>query len=193
MNMRLRRIAALALATAMMVSVFTACSGKSTDASGDSVEVISTGANGSQQSGEIHEANADDEGYYFVVNNVKLRPNADLNKVLSSLPNDPIYFEAPSCAGIGMAKTYTYDNGSYVISTIPLGNKDLISTIVLYNDSVGTPEGIFIGNSADDVKAKYGTPTSDIDGALTYEKNDTMLVIITEDGVVTSIVYNSIV
>jgi len=191
--MKFRRIAALALAAAMSMSVLTACAGKSTNESGDSVEVISTGANGSQQSGEIHEAKADDEGYYFAYNNAKIRPNADLNLVLSSLPENPIYFEAPSCAGIGMSKTYTYNNGSFVISTIPLGNKDLVSTVVIYNDSVGTPEGIFIGSSVDDVKAKYGTPTSDIDGTLTYEKNDTMLVIITDNGVVSSIVYNSIV
>ena len=191
--MKSRKIAAVALSAVMVISACAACSSNTKESGNDDVEVISTGANGTQQSGNIREAQADDEGYFVMINDVKIRPNADLNLVLSKLPSDYIYFEAPSCAGIGMAKNYTFNNGSYVISTIPLGEKDLVSNIVFFNDSISTPEGIFIGSSVEDVKKAYGEPTSDIDNTFTYELNDTMLVIVTDGTTVTSIVYNNIV
>lgn len=189
--MKLQKMMALALTASVALSLFTACS-KNTQESGgdDSVEVLSTGVTASQQALVEHSVN--DEGYCFEVNGAKVRVNADLNEVLAKLPQDYVYFEAPSCAGIGMTKTYTFNNGSYVISTVPLGTKDLVSNIVLFNDSVTTPEGIFVGSKVDDVKKAYGTPTSDIDGILTFEKNDTMLVINTDGDIVSGVVYNSI-
>ncbi len=189
--MKLQKMMAVALTASVALSLFTACNKSTTESSGnDAVEVISTGATASQQALVEHSVN--DEGYCFEVNGAKVRVNADLNEVLAKLPQDYVYFEAPSCAGIGMTKTYTFNNGSYVISTVPLGTKDLVSNIVLFNDSVTTPEGIFVGSKVDDVKKAYGTPTSDIDGILTFEKNDTMLVINTDGDIVSGVVYNSI-
>ncbi|SCW68228.1 hypothetical protein SAMN02910456_02571 [Ruminococcaceae bacterium YRB3002] len=188
--MNLKRILAVALTAAIAVSAFTACSGA--QGGDDGVKVISSESS-AQGTAQAHIANIDDEGYVLEVNGTKIRVNTDAKDVIAALGDDYIYFEAPSCAGIGMSKTYTYNNAAFVINTVPVGNIDLISNVGIFLDTVTTPEGIFIGSSKDDVIAAYGQPTSDVGDTLVYEKNDTMLVISMNEGVVAGIAYNQIV
>ena len=190
-QMNFKKIIALSLTAAMAAAAFTACTSNADDGD-DSVVVINSQAN-QQPTAPEHIATVDEEGYVFEYNGVKVRVNTNANDVIPQLGDDYYYFEADSCAGVGKSKTYTYGNQSFVISTVPVGDFDLITNITLFDDTVTTPEGIYIGSTEADVTAAYGQPSQDVvDGHYIYELNDTMLVINTEDGVVSGISYNQI-
>ena len=188
--MNFKKIAAVALTATMAFGAFAACSSDDGD---DSVVVINSQAGAQQTVNTEHIAQVDDAGYYFEYNGVKIRVNVNAADTIAALGDDYFYFEADSCAGVGKSKTYTYGNQSFVISTVPVGDFDLITNITLFDDTVTTPEGIYIGSTEADVTAAYGQPSQDVvDGHYIYELNDTMLVINTEDGVVSGISYNQI-
>lgn len=134
------------------------------------------------------------EGYVFTYKGTEIRVNTDMNKILNSLGDDYSYFEAASCAGLGMSKTFTYGGGSVVISTNPNGAIDVISSIALYDDTVQTPEGIYIGCTKDQVTEAYGAASDETETTATYELNDTMLVFVfNSDNKVVNILYNGII
>lgn len=90
-----------------------------------------------------------------------------------------------------MSKTYTYKGGSFSISTNPSGNSDIISSIMLNDDTVSTAEGICIGSSADDVTAAYGEASNSTETTITYEKGSSSIVFVLQDGKVNNIIYNA--
>ena len=107
------------------------------------------------------------EGYVFLVSSASdyaVSIDDDMAGVLDALGEPNQYFEAASCAFNGLDKTYTY--AGFVIITRPDGDKDFVQSIRLTDDSVTTPEGIYIGCSADEVTAAYGEG----------EKTDTLLI-----------------
>ena len=69
------------------------------------------------------------------------------------------------------------------------GDKDYVNSILLTDDSVTTPEGVYIGSSDADVRAAYGEDAGTLSGALCYTKGGTDLNFILEDGKVISIEY----
>ena len=107
--------------------------------------------------------------------------------VLAALGEPQSYFEAESCAFEGLDKTYTYSG--FVITTRPEGEKDYVNSILLTDDSVTTPEGIFIGSSGDDVIAAYGQSPAGFATLLTYTKNGTVLNFVLSEDKVISIEY----
>lgn len=194
--MSLKIVMATILGVSMVMSV-AACSNTSETLSSD-VNVIGT----QEQERQINEAplvtideNAAEQNYVFVYEGVNIVVSSPMSSILSSLnavAGEPQYFESASCAGQGMSKTYTYNGGSFTISTNPVGPDDVIASISLFDDSVTTAEGIYIGSTLDDVKAAYGEATSSTDTTLTYEKGSSVLVFIVDaNGVVTNIIYNA--
>ena len=113
--------------------------------------------------------------------------NDDMSEVLTSLGEPQSYFEAESCAFEGLDKTYTYSG--FVITTRPEGEKDFVNSILLTDDRVTTPEGIYIGATGDDVTAAYGDSTAGFDTLLTYTKNGTTLNFVLSEDKVISIEY----
>lgn len=186
--MKMKKIIALTLTAVMALAAFTACSDDNTENS--DVVVIASQSQPNPANQTI--APEGQEGFTFVYNNVKVRPNTDIRDILGDLGDNYQYFESASCAGLGMSKVYTYNSGSFVISTNPVGEADVISSITLFDDTVSTAEGISIGSTKEDVIAKYGEPGTDMDTTLTYDLNDTMLIIVLNDGKVISIVYNAV-
>ena len=194
--MSLKKVMATILGVSMVMSV-AACNNTSETLSSD-VNVIGT----QEQERQINEAplvtideNAASQNYVFVYEGVNIVVSSPMSSILSSLnavAGEPQYFESASCAGQGMSKTYTYNGGSFTISTNPVGPDDVIASISLFDDSVTTAEGIYIGSTLDDVKAAYGEATSSTDTTLTYEKGSSVLVFIVDaNGVVTNIIYNA--
>lgn len=130
------------------------------------------------------------DSYVFQVasaDNYVVSIDQDMSEVLSSLGEAQSYFEAASCAFEGLDKTYTYSG--FIITTRPDGDKDYVNSILLTDDSVTTPEGIYIGSSDADVRAAYGEDAGTLSGALCYTKGGTDLNFILEDGKVISIEY----
>ena len=196
--MKAVKITALVLALTVSVAGFAACN-NTTDGSGDDVVVVSSetkkdGSGGTDESRDTQEQSEYD-GWSFIYNGVKVNVGTDLNEIeskLGTLNKDYTEMKATSCAGLGQSRTLTFNSGSFVINTNPEGTKDIISNISLFDDTVSTEEGLYIGSSLDDVKAKYGEPDSETSTAttLTYKKGHSILVIIVDSDKVINIVYN---
>lgn len=137
----------------------------------------------SQQSGQP----AGVAAYVFRSGGATVTIDQDMAEVLAALGEPKSYFEAESCAFEGLDKTYTYSG--FLITTRPDGDKDYVNSIALTDDSVTTPEGLYIGSSADDVTAAYGQSDTEADTLLGYSKGGTVLNFILDGGKVVSIEY----
>ena len=126
------------------------------------------------------------EGFEFLSGTTAIFIDQNMADVLAALGDAQSYFEAASCAFDGLDKTYTYPG--FVITTRPEETGDFVNSILLTDDSVTTPEGIYIGSTQDDVIAAYGE-SSGTEGVMNYTRGNTTLNIILKDGVVASIEY----
>lgn len=128
-------------------------------------------------------------GYAFIVSKAggyTVSINDNMADVLAALGEPMKYFEAASCAFEGLDKTYTYSG--FAITTRPDGGQDYVNSILLTDDSVATPEGVYIGCSADDVTAAYGEG-SRTENVISYTKGDSSMNFILEGDKVISIEY----
>ena len=198
------KIAAIMMALTMTVAGFAACSNTS-GGGDDSVVVVSSESNKNNNGGETsateNTAPADEfDGWSFLYNGVNINVGTDLNIVektgkLGELNKDYTELKATSCAGLGLARTLTFNSGSFVINTNPDGDKDIISNISLYDDTITTAEGLYIGSSLDDVKKIYGEPDAETSNSTTYtyKKGHSILCVIIANDKVSNIVYNFVV
>lgn len=125
--------------------------------------------------------------YVFRSGETRLSIDQDMAEVLSALGEPKEYYEAPSCAFEGLDKTYTYSG--FYLTTRPDGEKDFVNSIVLTDDSVTTPEGLYIGSTADDVTAAYGESAGATATFIPYTKGNTALNFVLSGGKVISIEY----
>lgn len=137
--------------------------------------------------------NADNEslsGYIFDYKGLQISIGAVSDDITGVLGNPEGYYEAPSCAFDGIEKIYTYAN--FEIVTYNKDGRDRVASVLLLNDLVETKEGIFLGNSSDDVVGAYGEPAKQTDTSLSYEKDNMKLVFILDNDVVVQIEYLTI-
>lgn len=127
------------------------------------------------------------DAFSFTANGAEITVNENMADVLAALGEAQSYFEAESCAFEGLDKTYTY--AGFVITTYPDGDKDFVNSIRLTDDSAATREGVYVGCTADQVRAAYGDAKDGPVGALSYTNGGTMLNFILENDVVVSIEY----
>ena len=125
--------------------------------------------------------------FSFAANGAEITVNENMANVLAALGEPQSYFEAESCAFEGLDKTYTY--AGFVITTYPDGDQDFINSIRLTDDSAATREGVYIGCTADQVRAAYGEEEDGPVSALSYTNGDTRLNFILEGDAVISIEY----
>ena len=118
------------------------------------------------------DAQAESENYVFVYSGVKLIVNTEIDDSKFSEDDYEVY-EVESCAGQGMTKEYVFKGGSIQVETFT--GSDVISRIALCDDTVTTAEGIYIGQTIDDVKAAYGEPTTTTEVMYTYVKGSSDL------------------
>ena len=191
--MKFTKTAALILSLSIVGAGIAACNNEPEPVSSD-INIISTqqqgGTGATAPSGSI-DADAEENNFYFVFSGVKLIPNSLLD---DSKFNDDDYefYETASCAGQGMSKEFTFKGGSFKVYTNPINGLDSISSIQIYDDTVTTPEGIYVGQTADEVKAVYGEPASESDTNIIYAKGSSELgFVIDGEGKVVNIIYNA--
>lgn len=126
------------------------------------------------------------DSYVFLAGGSTVSVDQDMAEVLSALGEAQSYFEAASCAFEGLDKSYTYPG--FQIVTRPEGEKDYVNSILLTDDSVTTPEGLYIGSSKEDVIAAYGEG-EEAGSAIMYTKDGVTLSFIFEEDKVISIEY----
>lgn len=193
---RFTRFLAILAVPALMWGV-TACSQDDIDTTPErigegNVAVAGESENSSADAESQGPAASDDEsgGFSCIIDGVTARPNTPAADVIAALGDGYELFEAPSCAFQGTDRVYTYS--SVIIRTYPMSDVDYISAIEFRNDMLSTREGIFIGNSEDEIRAAYGEPDNVLSGGIEYTKDDVTLSFIIRDGVVEGISYIAI-
>mgnify|MGYP002512597857 FL=1 len=191
-RMRIKRRLVLTLAAAMLL--LAGC-GDSERVIGGDVVNVTTGGSQSGESGEGQESQQADsspeeifKGYVFKVGDVTVEVDGDAAPVIEALGEPASYFEAASCAFEGLDKIYTY-NG-YEIDTYPAQERDLVSAVILKDDSVSTAEGICIGDSLEKLLEAYGEGAQE-NGMLVYSRDGMKLCFILQEDSVVSIEYRS--
>lgn len=180
----------VAVMAVLMAAALTAC--------GNDVKEINKDGSGAQ-TGETgagqDNSDAALKGYVFETEGtdgmVSITTDIEMTAVLEKLGEPASYFEAASCAFQGLDKVYTYLH--FEINTYPDGDKDIISSIVLKDDLIETPEGISIGMSKADMESAYGTEYETKGNMCVYTKEGMHLSFLVENDAITSIEYGSAV
>lgn len=128
----------------------------------------------------------------FAVKELEVALDAEAEGIIAALGTPQAFAESGSCYGDGKDKVYQYP--SYKIMTYSKAGKDYILSVEIYDDAddtVATPEGVRIGDSAEDVVAHHGTPASKTDLQIIYldDANGAKLQFLLRDGKVTNIQY----
>ena len=131
-----------------------------------------------------------EENFSFTYNGTKITLGAEAVPIIDALGEPRSYTEEPSCAFEGMDKTYYY--GSFYLSTYPMEGKDYVYNLWFADDGVATDEGIRIGSTQSQVEDAYGKDCFNGTNIFVMPKGQSKLVILIEDGKVSSIRYEVI-
>ncbi len=179
------------LTMALVATSFAGCgsSDETHEISKDSSSDTSTSAAAEAEEADSTASEASSANvYYFTYDGADLTPNMPMADAIAAIGEGSSYYEAASCAFEGeMDKTYGY--GSFQIVTYPTDGEDWISYIQLLDDTISTPEGVTIGDSADEVIAAYGEDYTESGSMMVYEADDMQLCFLISGGEVSSIQY----
>ena len=193
----MKKFTSVMVAALLMLGALSACSSNSEETTAvdaspvavggqETVQTVDSGDNSSGDSNTSVTATA----YEFVRNGAVVVLGTNPVDVVDTLGAHETY-ETPSCAYQGT--DYSYDYGSFVINTTPDPNgNDVVVSIMLLDDTISTSNGLYVGMSADDVKAVMGEATNTLPGGLEYIEGSKILTFILVDGVVGEIDYTYI-
>ena len=178
--MKFVKTAALIMSLSIAGAALCACNDQPEPVSSD-INVIATQ---SQNSGNAssEESGANNPGstatYKFTYKGADfvINQEVDLSKFVDGTDYELI--ESMSCANAAgeLGWEIRFTGGSVEVRTTPEDGKQLIQNIIVYDDTVATPEGISVGSKVDQFKAVYGEPTDTTEEALIYEvTEDTVL------------------
>lgn len=127
--------------------------------------------------------------FEFKTGNGLIKVNMTAKDALAIAGEYKEYVEIPSCVYTGYDKMYIY--GGYEINVNTIDGEDVVTRIILTDDSVTTKEGLFIGDSVKKMKSLYGTSYVLDEGIYEYSKDDGKLYIGVRDDAVISIEYRN--
>ena len=130
-----------------------------------------------------------DSDLYFSANGVKVAIGASADDTISQLGTPASESSSASCGGFeGLDYVYTYSG--YRVSTTPAKDGQIICKVELIDDSVKTPEGMYIGMTREDAESAMKGHTAEAVGDnLVYTAGATKLQVVFRDGTVSGIVY----
>lgn len=131
-----------------------------------------------------------EENFSFTYNGTIIMMGAEAAPIIDALREPRSYTEEPSCAFDGMDKTYYY--GSFYLSTYPMEGRDYVYNLWFADDGVATDEGVRIGSTQSQVEDTYGKDCFNGTNSVMLTKGQSKLVILIEDGKVSSIRYEVI-
>lgn len=117
--------------------------------------------------------------------------NAPAGEIIAALGEPKSYTEKTSCAFVGLDKIHFY--GGFYLQTYPLEDGNYIYCLWIVDDSVKTPEGIYIGATQAQVEEAYGTDSYNGSNTYVVTGEKTRLTIIMDNGVVSSIQYDAVI
>ena len=122
-------------------------------------------ADASQPAGEAAQIEFD-----YNLNGTKIVVGEEAAPVLEALGESDSVFEAPSCAFTGTSYFYTY--GGVQVVTYPDEHDQTLNRIYevdLTDDTAATNEGIAVGDTYEDMIAKYGKPAQETPAYAMYQ------------------------
>jgi len=125
------------------------------------------------------------ETYSFPIGDVELVPGAAFDA--AALPEPVSVYQVPSCAIQGTDNVYDY--GAAEVTVFDDGKQPIIYSIYLVDANTPTPEGLYLGDPAAQVDKLYGMERTEKGTELVYQRGETLLVIILDNGTVASIEY----
>jgi hypothetical protein len=134
------------------------------------------------------------QGFLFQAYGQDIYVRAEAAPLLAALPQPKDTFEARSCAfdDEGMETTYFYP-GLELTTFCPENGQEWVLSVVLTDDSVTTPEGVYLGGTLEDIKKSYGDDFTQSGGQLTYTLGQGKLIFTCEEEIITGIVYSLII
>ena len=125
----------------------------------------------------------DEDGFSFVYQGVTLVPGNAFDS--AALPEAESVFQVPSCAIEGTDNVYNY--GTIEVTAFDDGNGEVIYSVYIMDANTPTNEGLYIGDTLDHIVAAYGEDYTQESGQVTYQKGNTLLVIVLDGDYVASI------
>ena len=170
--------AILVFLAVLMAAALCACGEKTISGGGDN------GGGGDQ---DVSAPSAGAGGYIFETGGVKVEIDAQMADIEEALGEPKSYFESQSCAFGELDKVYTYSG--FRIDTYQINGIDYISDVIFTDDTISTPEGLAIGDSADKAKELYGEPTTEDATRLVFENGNMKLVCLLDGSSIKTIEY----
>lgn len=125
----------------------------------------------------------DEDVFSFTYQGVALVPGNAFDS--AALPEAESVYQVPSCAIEGTDNVYSY--GDIEVTAFNDGNGEVIYSVYIVDANTPTAEGLYIGDTLDQVIAVYGEDYTQENGQVTYQKGDTLLVIILDGDYVASV------
>ena len=125
----------------------------------------------------------DEDVFSFTYQGVALVPGNAFDS--AALPEAESVYQVPSCAIEGTDNVYSY--GDIEVTAFNDGNGEVIYSVYIVDANTPTAEGLYIGDTLDQVIAVYGEDYTQENSQLTYQKGNTLLVIILDGDYVASI------
>ena len=183
----MKRVIAVLLSM-MLLCALTACSepaAKPSNATTDAVADTTTEAVDDTTAAVDTTADSLDveEGFSFTFEGVELIPGQSFDA--SVLPAPQSVYQVPSCAIEGTDNVYNY--GTIEVTDFNDGTGEVIYSVYIGDANTPTNEGLYIGDTVDHVIAAYGEDYTRENGHITYQKGDTLLIMILDGEYVLSI------
>ncbi len=129
--------------------------------------------------------NKKEEGYGLTFDGVKVVPGEKID--ISKFKKEYETSEVPNCALGGKGVNYTFEE--LEISTSEDGT---VYSIYVIDPNIKTDEGIYLGDTVETVKEKYGKADL-LSGIITYKKGGVELTFVIDKDKVVGIEYNMII
>ena len=113
-------------------------------------------------------------GFVFTFEGVELTPGQAFDA--AALPEASSVYQVPSCAIEGTDNVYNY--GTIEVTAFDDGNGEVIYSVYIMDANTPTNEGLYIGDTLDHIVAAYGEDYTREGNQITYQKGDTLLIII---------------
>ena len=126
---------------------------------------------------------AQDPGFVFTFKGVDLIPGQAFDA--AAMPEASSVFQVPSCAIEGTDNVYNY--GTIEVTAFDDGTGEVIYSVYIMDANTPTNEGLYIGDMLEDIVAAYGEDYTREGDQITYQKGDTLLIIILSGDYVQSI------
>lgn len=125
----------------------------------------------------------------FKAKGVDIVIGAPADNVVKGLGDWSQMNSSDSCGGFA-GKDYIYTYGGFRVSTTPAKDGNIVCKVELTDDSVKTPEGLYIGMARTDAEAAMkGFSSEAVGDNLVYTAEGVKLQVIFRDGAVSGIIY----